>query len=389
LPLVLYVDTSSGAPDVGAPTSTQVKIRRAARQRRLIVGLTWGFSIVSFAATLMFLHWSDRGARADREPPGVFSANLNATPASVEAGARPVFRHSIVPGGVRSREEVVAAMTKDVVVKAHYVAVKPAALRQVQLSAPLKVHVSYRVGNNVYWTKRPLTVAAGEFVLTDGSVTIRERCGNLLSVQPLGPTQVGEPDPNEFDLYVQPLKPSSQSVSASSSRPGAAGSIPDVAVATKFRLAPSATEFGSPGSPFGGGPPATSKGPSTSGPGTATTTSAGDPPPGDLGQPPSGPPPSGPPVSNPPGSDPPGTNPPGTNPPGTNPPGSNPPGSNPPGSDPPTITPIPPIDPPGGPENRLQDVPLPVPEPATWTLVGIGLAAAGLRRYLKKPRARS
>jgi len=363
-------------------SSTQAKLLRAERQRRLIVGLTWGFSIASFAATLMFLHWSDRGARADREPPGVFSANLNATPASVEAGARPVFRHSIVPGGVRSREEVVAAMAKDVVVKAHYVSVKPAALRQVQLSAPLKVHVSYRVGNNVYWTKRPLTVAAGEFVLTDGSVTIRERCGNLLSAQPLGPTQVGEPDPNEFEMYVQPLKPSSQSVSAGSSRPGAAGSIPDVAVATKFRLAPSATEFGSPGGPFGGGPPGTSKGPSTNSPGSATTTSVGDPPP-DPGLPPSG---SVPPPSDPPGSDPPVSGPPGSDPPGSNPPGLNPPGSNPPGSDPPTITQIPPTDPPGG--KSLQEVPLPVPEPATWTLVGIGLAAAGLRRYLKKPRAR-
>jgi len=42
---------------------------------------------------------------------------------------------------------------------------------------------------------------------------------------------------------------------------------------------------------------------------------------------------------------------------------------------------------PGDPNNHLQDVPLPVPEPATWTLVGIGLAAAGLRRFLRKPRA--
>jgi hypothetical protein len=220
------VAISSGPPDVGVSSSTQAKLLREGAPATADCRLTWGFSIASFAATLMFLHWSDRGERADREPPGVFSANLNAAPASVETRTRPVFRHSIVPGGVRSREEVVAAMAKDVVVKAHYVSVTPAALRQVQLSAPLKVHVSYRVGNNVYWTKRPLTVAAGEFVLTDGSVTIRERCGNLLSVQPLGPTQVGEPDPDEFDMYVQPLKPSSQSVSAGSPRSGVPGSIP-------------------------------------------------------------------------------------------------------------------------------------------------------------------
>ena len=361
---------------MGAPSSTQAKLLRAERQRRLIVGLTWGFSIASFAATLFFLSWVDRGADVDREPPGVFSANIGATPVSAEA--RPVFRHSIVPGGVRSREEVVAAMTKDVVVKAHYSAVKPAALRQVQLSSPLKVHVSYRVGNNVYWTKRPLTVAAGEFVLTDGTVTIRERCGNLLAAQPLGPTQTGEPDPDEFEMHVQPLAPSSQSVAAGSPR-STVGSIPDVAVATQFRLAPSATQFGSQGGQFGGGPPGTSKGTPTSGSGTPTTNSVDDPPPSN-----SGPPAGDPPAGNPPAGDPPAGNPPGGNPPIGDP--------GPPGSDPPTIKiPDGPGDPggPGDPNNHLQDVPLPVPEPATWTLVGIGLAAAGVRRYLKKSRARS
>jgi hypothetical protein len=359
---------------MGTASSTQEKLRKAERQQRLIVGLTWGFSIASFVATLAFLNWADRGARADREPPGVFSTNFDATPASAEA--RPVFRHSIVQGGVRSREEVVAAMAKDVVVKAHYSAVKPAALRAVKLSAPLNVHVSYRIGNNVYWTKRPLTVAAGEFVLTDGTVTIRERCGNLIAMAPLGPTQAGEPDPAEFEMHVQPLAPSIQSVANGSPRSGV-GSIPDVAVATQFRLAPSATEFGAHGGAFGGGPPAGSKGSSSSGPGTPTTNSVDDPPP-----------------SNPPAGDPPAGNPPAGDPPAGNPPGGNPPigDPGPPGSDPPTIKiqdgPGDPGDP-GDPKNHLQDVPLPVPEPATWTLVGIGLAAAGVRRYLKKPGARS
>jgi len=70
------------------------------------------------------------------------------------------------------------------------------------------------------------------------------------------------------------------------------------------------------------------------------------------------------PPGNPPGNPP--DNPPGTppgNPPGENPPGT-PPGENPPG---------PPITPPGNPP-----VVTPIPEPATWTVMVLGLFALGM-----------
>lgn len=79
-----------------------------------------------------------------------------------------------------------------------------------------------------------------------------------------------------------------------------------------------------------------------------------------------GPPPSGeiPPGGPPPGGPPPGGPPPGGPPPGGPPPGGPPPGGPPPGGPPPG-------EPPGTP-------PIPIPEPATWTMMLFGLFTAGL-----------
>ena len=80
--------------------------------------------------------------------------------------------------------------------------------------------------------------------------------------------------------------------------------------------------------------------------------------------PPRGAPPSGiPPEGVPPGGIPPGGTPPGETPPGGIPPGGPPPGGPPPGEPPP-----------GGPPGTP---PIPIPEPATWTMMLLGLLAAG------------
>ena len=85
-----------------------------------------------------------------------------------------------------------------------------------------------------------------------------------------------------------------------------------------------------------------------------------------------GPPPAGfPPGGAPPGGIPPGGFPPGGTPPGAPPPGEPPPGGPPPGGPPPGGPP--PGEPPGPPP------PIPVPEPPTWTIMLLGLLAAGMR----------
>jgi hypothetical protein len=124
---------------------------------------------------------------------------------SISEGAdRKVYRHSVIPGGVYSAGELVFALNTDPVAKGHY---KTVALDRVQvkrLDAPRLAYVSYRVGDQLYWTKEKVALAAGESILTDGSVEIRARCGNAISTQPNTPTAQNEPPPPELDEVIDP-----------------------------------------------------------------------------------------------------------------------------------------------------------------------------------------
>jgi hypothetical protein len=113
-----------------------------------------------------------------------------------------VFPYSVVPGGVRSAEEAKVAIGRDAVVAAHYAGFRPAEARLVRLAAERRAHVSYRMGNHVYWTRRTVALAAGEAVLTDGTSEIRARCGNRIADEVLGDTSDAEPSEEVFDLPI-------------------------------------------------------------------------------------------------------------------------------------------------------------------------------------------
>ena len=121
------------------------------------------------------------------------------------APARRVYRYSVVPGGVRTPAEVVRAIAGDPVVAAHYAGLDTSRLRVERLAQPLSAHVSYRIGDQVYWTGRKLQLPAGEEVLTDGDTAVRARCGNLISTVRRTPTFAGEPEEAEFDLAIEPV----------------------------------------------------------------------------------------------------------------------------------------------------------------------------------------
>jgi hypothetical protein len=96
-------------------------------------------------------------------------------------------KYSVVPGGVRSADEVARVVSRDPVVAAHYSDIDVASLRRERLPTATVAHVSYRMEDKVYFTSKPVRIEAGEAVLTDGQKTIRERCGNVISVEPIGP----------------------------------------------------------------------------------------------------------------------------------------------------------------------------------------------------------
>jgi hypothetical protein len=116
-----------------------------------------------------------------------------------ERSARNVYPYSVIPGGVKTVEELKNAIAKDPVASAHYAMFHLAHARVIRLKRAQSMHVSYRLGNQIYWTKRKLKLAKGETVITDGVHTARTRCGNLVSAKIAEPISRKEPTVQEFD----------------------------------------------------------------------------------------------------------------------------------------------------------------------------------------------
>lgn len=117
--------------------------------------------------------------------------------APTPASNRIVFPWSVVSGGVDSPMAMRAAMQGDPVVDAHYAGLNPAFFRPEVLPAKRQAYVSYRIRDNIYWTRRKVTLQAGETVLNDGQFLVRGRCGNLISATPREPVAPAAMEPEE------------------------------------------------------------------------------------------------------------------------------------------------------------------------------------------------
>lgn len=126
-------------------------------------------------------------------------APTTADPPSTIRLRRPRYRHSVIVGGAFSREEVEDVVREDPVVAAHYGGVDLKRLREAELREPRDVYVSYRIGPQVYWTRKPVRLTVGETLLTDGTSEIRARCGNRISDIPQEPVSDLEPIPEELN----------------------------------------------------------------------------------------------------------------------------------------------------------------------------------------------
>jgi hypothetical protein len=114
-------------------------------------------------------------------------------PAFERKPAHPVYPYSVIPGGAYSATELDAAVRSDSVVAAHYAVFDRSQLRTTRAAQSAAVYVSYRRGDQVYWTRHKVRLAAQEALLTDGVNTARARCGNRISFTPQRPTEAGEP----------------------------------------------------------------------------------------------------------------------------------------------------------------------------------------------------
>jgi hypothetical protein len=149
---------------------------------------------------------------------------------------RPIFRHSVVPGGVYTADELRNVLVQDAIAATHYQGLNPNAVRVETVKQERFAYVSYRKNDQIYWTRNKVRLSEGETILTDGANEIRARCGNCISETPQLPVAEIEPASVEFDQLVDDpgdpfLSASIRSAldspafgaSAGSGRPGAGG----------------------------------------------------------------------------------------------------------------------------------------------------------------------
>jgi hypothetical protein len=112
---------------------------------------------------------------------------------------RPAYLYSVIPGGVASVEELRQAMEHDPVVAREFQGFDFQRAHLVQVSGKQAMHVAYRMGDKVYWTRKKVLLHPGETLISDGKIVARARCGNRIAMAPLGPPAMVEPVDADFN----------------------------------------------------------------------------------------------------------------------------------------------------------------------------------------------
>jgi hypothetical protein len=94
---------------------------------------------------------------------------------------RVVYPYSVIPGGVRTPDDLREVSEHDRVVGSHYAGFDFRNAKIVELDQPKLVYLSYRLGDRVFWTAKRVSLHKGEKLITDGKMTARVRCANRIS----------------------------------------------------------------------------------------------------------------------------------------------------------------------------------------------------------------
>ncbi len=171
----------------------------------------------------------------------------------VEDANRPrVYPYSVVDGGVHSVQELRSAVCRDPIVANHYSNFKLDRAKVIEASANGDFHVSYRIGDEIFWTKKRLKVAKGERLITDGTNFTRTRCANMLSEVLPQRTSPDEPSPEVFDT--PKLLPSDSPI-LTSVMTGQEPSTTSLGLSEPISMPPVIAEGGPPGPGPGPMPP--------------------------------------------------------------------------------------------------------------------------------------
>jgi hypothetical protein len=171
----------------------------------LAFGYGWFVSLRHRSATNLLPGNSSASAPSD---PWLASRDINGLVVNADASRKVFYPYSVIPGGIRSIDELKAAIARDPVVSAQYAEFRMVNARIIQLERESTMHVTYRRGDQVYWTERELLLPKGELLVTDGKETALARCGNMIAETVADPGSPNEPTPQELSMPVpNPIAP--------------------------------------------------------------------------------------------------------------------------------------------------------------------------------------
>lgn len=194
--------------DENIPVLRRRRTRRHHRNRLIRRSLAAVFLAVltAGASTLALMYFSPSLFQAKQNVPLTTQPELTQNHAAAvnevvshSPSGRPVYPYSVVPGGVEDAKELKWVAEHDPVVAAHYAGFDYERAHIVQLTLAQTVHVSYRIGNKIYWTRRRIKLKKGEKLLTDGRITARTRCANRVEETPQQAAAPNEPAAEKFE----------------------------------------------------------------------------------------------------------------------------------------------------------------------------------------------
>ena len=84
------------------------------------------------------------------------------------AFGRTVYPFSVIVGGIADADDLRSSLAKDRVAAIHFSDFDIAHARIVRLNTDKIAYVSYRMNNQIYWTRKRIKLTKGEFLVTDG-----------------------------------------------------------------------------------------------------------------------------------------------------------------------------------------------------------------------------
>jgi PEP-CTERM motif len=187
--------------------------RRLRRRRRILIGVVFGTLFAAAAWQSVATYYSSASNQAASALPDPWlrgNSRRNLASLAVQPG-RPIRRvaripgvypYSVIPGGVKSAEDLRYAALRDWVVRRHFARFDFSHARLERTTEAREVYLSYRILDAIYWTRKKVRLEAGELVLTDGKISAKVHCGNQISETPQ--PQVSEEEPSE-DVLDQPV----------------------------------------------------------------------------------------------------------------------------------------------------------------------------------------